>query len=64
MLNPEANVTEPHGYSGIVGTSIVVIGSITALLAYLKYRRIAKQIEAGQYMPGSSRQLLSYSSVY
>lgn len=54
MLNPQANVTEPQGYSGIVGTSIVVIGSITALLAYLKYRRIAKQIEAGQYRPGSS----------
>lgn len=54
MLNPQANVTESHGYSGIVGTSIVVIGSITALLAYLKYRRIGKQIEAGEYKPGSS----------
>jgi len=42
-----------HEYSGIVGVSIVIIGSITVVLAYIKYRKVTKQIEAENFTYGS-----------
>ncbi|MDR2283569.1 MAG: DUF202 domain-containing protein [Sphingobacterium sp.] len=54
MLSPQQAEPAPHGYSSEVGTAIVIIGAVTALLAYLKYRKIGKQIEEGEFMPGSS----------
>jgi len=54
MLSPQQSEPAPHGYSSEVGTAIVIIGAITALLAYLKYRKIGKQIEEGAFVPSSS----------
>ncbi|MBL1408971.1 YidH family protein [Sphingobacterium faecale] len=54
MLSPQTSEPESHGYSSEVGTAIVIIGAVTALLAYLKYRKIGKQIEEGEFVPISS----------
>lgn len=54
MLRPQDSEPVQHEYSGEVGTTIVIIGAVTALLAYFKYRKIGKQIEDDEYMPGSS----------
>ena len=42
-----------HGYSGVVGVSIVIIGALTVVLAFFKYRKTNKQIEDENFAQGS-----------
>lgn len=39
------------GYSGFIGVTMVVIGGITATLAYLRYRHIEKQLNNNAFSP-------------
>ncbi len=53
MLNPQKQLEIEHEYSGIVGVAVVIIGSMTVVLAYMKYRKVAKQIEEESFTTGS-----------
>ena len=53
MLNSKKAMDIEHEYSGIVGISIVIIGAVTVVLAYIKYRKVAKQIEEESFTYGS-----------
>ena len=53
MHNSKKTMDIEPEFSGIVGVSIVLIGSVTVVLAYIKYRKVAKQIEAENFTYGS-----------
>ncbi len=42
-----------HGYSGVVGVTIVIIGALTVLLAFVKYRNTNRQIEDENFAQSS-----------
>jgi putative membrane protein len=49
------NTTTPSGnYSGIIGIIIVAVGAIVLLLSYIRFKKIEKQLIAGQYKQTSS----------
>lgn len=54
MINPEIALSNSHGYSSIVGVAIVVIGSLTAILACFKYHKRGREIEEDTYSPSAS----------
>ncbi len=39
------------GYSAFIGVTMVAIGGITAILAYLRYRNIEKQLNNNAFFP-------------
>jgi len=45
-LNPPAT----HGLSAIVGIVLVLVGTITLIFSYARYRQSEKQIRAGAYV--------------
>lgn len=53
LLNSKPRIDIEHEYSGIIGVSIVIIGALTVVLAYIKYRKVSKQIEQESYTYGS-----------
>lgn len=46
-----------HGASRIFGIALVGIGSLMSLLAYVRFKRTARQIETGAYLPSSALDL-------
>ncbi|MDM1293977.1 DUF202 domain-containing protein [Sphingobacterium sp. N143] len=42
-----------QGYSGVVGVFIVIIGALTVVLAFFKFRKVNKQIEDENFAQGS-----------
>lgn len=53
VLNTRAVPQSHHGYSGVVGVTIVVIGALTVILAFFKYRKTNRQIEDENFVQGS-----------
>jgi len=53
VLKTGAVTGSHHGYSGVVGVSIVIIGALTVVLAFFKYRKTNKQIEEENFAQGS-----------
>lgn len=51
------SVTPVRGFSGVIGMCLVAIGAITAMIGYIRYRRIENQLLAQAFYP-SSRLLL------
>lgn len=47
------NVTASRGFSGLIGICLVGIGALTALIGYLRYRRIEKQLLSHSFYPSS-----------
>jgi len=43
-----------HEYSGVTGISIVVIGALTVIVAFFKYRKTNKQIEEENFAQTSN----------
>lgn len=54
-------VMPARGFSGIIGLCLVAIGALTALIGYLRYRRIEKQLLLQAFYP-QSRLLLVLTS--
>lgn len=53
VLKTGAVTHSHHGYSGIVGVTIVIIGALTVILAFFKYRKTNRQIEDENFTQGS-----------
>jgi putative membrane protein len=47
------NVIPSKGYSGIVGIVLVAVGTITAVLSYMRYKSSARQLDEGGYKHSS-----------
>lgn len=52
LLNKQ-NVTQEKGYSSAIGIVLVAVGAVTALLAYVRYKKSEKQIENDIYQNSS-----------
>jgi putative membrane protein len=39
------------GYSAVIGVTMVAMGAIVAVLSFLRYRKIEKQLSTGSYFP-------------
>ncbi len=46
---PQSEVPTVHGYSTIFGVLLVGIGAAMGLLAFLRYRKVEKEIDVGAY---------------
>jgi putative membrane protein len=50
----DEKVTEqPKGYSADIGVVMVVLGALMALLAYMRYRSVEKQLSSNTYFPSN-----------
>jgi putative membrane protein len=48
------NVSPPsHGYSAIVGIFLVGLGTLMVLLAFVRYKKVERQINEDTYQPSS-----------
>src|ERR1700744_3525027 len=56
-------VTPPTGFSGIIGMCLVAVGALTALIGYLRYRRIEKQLLNQAFYPRSGLLLVLTAGV-
>ena len=52
LLNKQDPV-HVKGYSAILGIVVVFVGTITAVLAYIRYKNVEKQLEEGNYQHSS-----------
>jgi uncharacterized membrane protein YidH (DUF202 family) len=49
---PEMHVVQPsHGYSSFFGILLVGLGALMGLLAFVRYKKIEKQIDEDTYQP-------------
>jgi putative membrane protein len=46
-------ITPPTGFSGLIGLCLVAVGALTALIGYLRFNRIEKQLLSGAFYPQS-----------
>jgi putative membrane protein len=47
-------VTPVTGFSGVIGMCLVAVGALTALIGFLRYRRIEKQLLDHAFYPQST----------
>lgn len=56
-------VTPSTGFSGVIGICLVAVGALTALIGYLRYQRIQKQLLEQAFYPKSSLLLILTSAI-
>jgi putative membrane protein len=49
LLLGKEDVIQTKGYSALLGIVIVLVGTITAILSYIRYKCTEKQLREGQY---------------
>lgn len=54
----EKTIIPGKGYSPVIGISLVIIGAIMTLLAFVRYRNIEKHLLKGTYYPSFALSLL------
>jgi uncharacterized membrane protein YidH (DUF202 family) len=61
--NIENTMPPSHGYSAMVGISLVGLGTLMGLLAFFRYKKVERQIDEDAYQPSSILDLLLAVSV-
>ena len=61
--NIENALPPSHGYSAIIGICLVGLGTLMGLLAFVRYRKVERQIDDDTYQPSSILDLLLTLSV-
>jgi putative membrane protein len=46
-------VDQSKGYSSVAGIVLVIVGAITAILSYIRYKKTEKQLDEGYYKHSS-----------
>ena len=64
VLLGDKNLTEYKEYSTILGITLVALGTITTILAYIRYRQTAKQLTEGYYKHSSSLIVVIISFIF
>ena len=59
----EDTIPPSHGYSSIVGIFLVGFGTLMSLLAYVRYKKVERQIDEDTYQPSSVLDLLLFLAV-
>ncbi len=54
----ETSPLHPHGYSSLLGLFLVAFGVVMGVLAFVRYKKVQKQIDTGVYVPSSALNLL------
>ncbi len=54
LILGKQNALPAKGYSGYVGIVLVAVGTITAILAFLQFKRTEKQLNGAGYKPSST----------
>jgi putative membrane protein len=49
LLLGKETILQQRGYSAIMGIVLVSVGTVTSILAYIRYKQTEKQLEAGKY---------------
>ncbi|MBI5074781.1 MAG: DUF202 domain-containing protein [Nitrospirae bacterium] len=47
----QSAVSQPQGYSSILGILLVGFGAVMGVLAFIRYKKVAKQIDDDTYQP-------------
>ncbi len=58
------NAPSSHGYSAVVGIFLVGFGTLLSLLAYIRFKKVEKQINQGNWQQASRLDLLLTSVVF
>ncbi len=53
LILGKENIIQQKGYSGIVGIVLVVVGTVIAVLSYIRYKTTEKQLNQGYYRHSS-----------
>lgn len=53
LILGKENIIHSKGYSGIVGIVLVAVGTVTAILSYIRYKHSEKQLNEGHYKHSS-----------
>lgn len=53
LIIGKQNVIQNKGYSAIVGIILVAVGTVTTVLAYIRYRQTTRQLKEGLYISSS-----------
>lgn len=53
LLLGKENIIHSKGYSGIMGIVLVAVGTVTAVLSYIRYKRTESQLNEGYYKHSS-----------
>jgi len=59
----ENTLPPSHGYSAIVGIFLVGLGTLMGLLAFIRYKKVQRQIDEDTYQPASALDILLALSV-
>jgi putative membrane protein len=54
----ENTLPPSHGYPAIIGIFLVGLGTLLVLLAFVRYKKVEKQIESDTYQPSSLLDIL------
>ncbi|MBC7509549.1 MAG: DUF202 domain-containing protein [Ferruginibacter sp.] len=49
LILGKENIVQSRGYSAIVGIMLVAVGTVTAVLSYIRFKQTEKQLKAGFY---------------
>jgi len=55
--------TPPSGYSSVLGVLLVGLGAIMGILAFIRYKKVEKQIEQDTYQPSITLDILLAISI-
>src|SRR4030043_971441 len=61
--NIENTLPPSHGYSAIAGIFLVGLGTLMGLLAFVRYKKVQRQIDEDTYQPSSILDILLALSV-
>ncbi len=61
--NIKITLPNSHGYSAIAGIYLVGLGTLMSVLAYIRYKKVEKQIYEDSYQPASKLNILLTLSV-
>ncbi len=53
LILGKEHIIQSKGYSGIVGVVLVAVGTVTAVLSYVRYKQTEKQLNEGYYKHSS-----------
>jgi putative membrane protein len=59
----ENTLPPSHGYSAIFGIFLVGLGTLISLLAFVRYKKVQRQIDDDAYQPSSMLDILLATSV-
>lgn len=49
LILGKENIVQSRGYSAVVGIMLVAVGTVTAVLSYIRFKQTEKQLKAGFY---------------